>query len=176
MNIRMTGKNLDLTDGLKARIEEKMSKLDRYFNNDIDAQVTLKVQKLDQIAEITIPIKGTILRTEVKDKDMYNSIDIAVEKLEIQLKKYRSKLKNKHRDDGIFAKSYLEEADSDLVEDMQISKVKHFELKPMTDEEAITQMNLLEHDFFLYNDIKDGNVKVVYRKKDGTYGVIVAEQ
>ena len=107
---------------------------------------------------------------------MYNSIDIAVEKLEIQLKKYRSKLKNKHRDDGVFAKEYLEEPDTDLADEMQISKVKHFELKPMSDEEAITQMNLIEHDFFVYQDTKEATVKVVYRKKDGTYGVIVAEQ
>lgn len=174
MNIRMTGKNIDLTEGLKERIEEKMAKLDKYFNKDIDAHVVLKVQKLDQIAEVTIPLKGTILRAEVRDKDMYNSIDAVVQKLEKQLQKFRSKLRDKHREDNVFGAEVIETQD-EYAEEMQISKVKHFELIPMSDEEAVLQLNLLDHDFYMYKDTKDFGVRVVYKKADGTYGVIAAE-
>lgn len=175
MNIKLTGKNIDLTDGLKERVDDKMSKLDKYFNKDVDAQVTLKVQKLDQIAEVTIPLKGTILRAEVKDKDMYNSIDTVVQKLEKQLQKFRSKLRDKHRDDNVFVGPMIEEGQDEYAEELQISKVKHFELRPMSDEEAVMQLNLLDHDFYMYKDTKDFNVRVVYKKGDGTYGVIAAE-
>ena len=176
MNIKLTGKNIDLTDGLKERVDDKMSKLDKYFNKDVDAQVTLKVQKLDQIAEVTIPLKGTILRAEVKDKDMYNSIDAVVGKLEKQLQKFRSKLRDKHRDDNIFVGPILEDENMDeYAEEIQNSKVKHFELRPMSDEEAVMQLNLIDHDFYMYKDTKDFQVRVVYKKEDGTYGVIAAE-
>lgn len=175
MNIRMTGKNIDLTDGLKERVEEKMSRLDKYFNKDVDCQVTLRVQKLDQIAEVTIPLKGTILRAEVKDKDMYSSIDVVAQKLEKQLQKYRSKLRDKHREDNVFAAEVMESMD-EYAEEMQISKVKHFEIRPMSDEEAVMQLNLLDHDFYVYKDPKDFAVRVVYKKNDGTYGVIAEEQ
>jgi len=175
MNIRMTGKNIDLTDGIKARVEDKMGKLEKYFNRDIDAQVTLKVQKLDQIAEVTIPIKGTVLRAEVKDKDMYVSIDTAVDKLEGQLKKYKSKLRTKYRDENIFDKEYISSVDNSDEDEYVISKVKNFELRPMSDEEAVMQMNLVEHDFYIYQDTKSTTVKVVYKKKDGTYGIIAAQ-
>lgn len=180
MNIKLTGKNIDLTDGLKERVDDKMSKLDKYFNKDVDAQVTLKVQKLDQIAEVTIPLKGTILRAEVKDKDMYNSIDTVVGKLEKQLQKFRSRLRDKHRDDNIFVGPMMEEAPADMpmdeyAEEIMISKVKHFELRPMSDEEAVMQLNLIDHDFYMYKDTKDFAVRVVYKKADGTYGIIAAE-
>ena len=180
MNIKLTGKNIDLTDGLKERVNDKMSKLDKYFNKDVDAQVTLKVQKLDQICEVTIPLKGTILRAEVKNADLYNSIDESVVKLEKQLKKFRSKLRDKHRDDNFFVGPMMEDAEEEsnmdeYAEEIMISKVKHFELRPMSDEEAVMQLNLLDHDFYMYKDTKDFAVRVVYKKADGTYGVIAAE-
>ncbi|MCQ2978906.1 MAG: ribosome-associated translation inhibitor RaiA [Clostridia bacterium] len=175
MNIKLTGKNIDLTDGLKERVDDKMSKLDKYFNKDVDAQVTLKVQKLDQIAEVTIPLKGTILRAEVKDKDMYNSIDTVVSKLEKQLQKFRSKLRDKHRDDNVFVGPMIEDDKDEYAEEIQISKEKHFEFRPMSDEEAIMQLNLLDHDFYVYKDTKDFKVRVVYAKADGTYGIITEE-
>ncbi len=174
MNVRITGRNVDLTEGLKAKIENKMEKLEKFFSSDVEAHVTLKVEKLEQIIEITIPIRSTILRTEVKDRDMYVAIDKGISILEKQLGKYKGKLKNRHKDDNVFKSDYMSEESSVLEEDLVISKVKNFELKPMSDEEAIMQMNLLEHDFYLYFDIKTGGFKVVYRKKDGTYGLIIA--
>ena len=174
MNIRMTGKNIDLTDGIKTRVEERLEKLQKYFNHDIDAHVTLRVQKLEQIAEITIPVHGTTLRAEASDKDLYSSIDLAVAKLEKQMQKYKAKLKNKHKNDNVFVEAFFE-TEAEEVEEAVISKIKHFDLKPMNDAEAIMQMDLVEHDFYVYLDEQDHAVRVAYRKKDGTYGIISAK-
>lgn len=180
MNYMITGKNLEVTEALKQKITEKLDKLTKYLNDDTNVHVTLSVQKLDQKLEVTIPIKGTILRTEIVEHDMYVAIDKAQDVLEKQVLKYKSKLKDKHRNDDTFKEEYikglLDEAEAEEVHnELRISRKKHFEVKPMTAEEAIMQMNLLGHDFYIFVNSDENRVNVVYRRKNDTYGLIDPE-
>ncbi|OGO88775.1 MAG: ribosomal subunit interface protein [Clostridiales bacterium GWE2_32_10] len=180
MNYIISGKNIDVTEGLKQKITEKLDRLSKFLHDDTNVHVTMSVQKLQQKLEITIPIKGTILRTEVEDHDMYAAIDKAVDILEKQVVKYKSKLKDKHKHDSSFKEEFLKELHDAEIEkevhnELRIAKTKVFDIKPMTKEEAILQMNLLEHDFFLFKDMDSNNSSVVYKRKGGTYGLIVSE-
>lgn len=174
MKTRVVAKNIDLTEGLREAVDKKLSKLDKYFNPSVNATVTLSVQKNRQIVEITIPFNGIILRGEEVNEDMYTSIDLVIDKLEGQIRKQKTKLQKRNSGDSLkfqFIPDYGDE-DSD---EAKIVKTKRFSIKPMSTDEAILQMELLGHNFFVYENSDDGEVNVLYKRKDGNYGLIEPE-
>lgn len=174
MRYTITGRNIDVTPGLKAAIEEKIGKLDRYFNPDTEVAVTLSVQKDKQKIEVTIPVKGNIIRAEESSNDMYVSIDLVEEVIERQMKKYKNKLIDKKQAAQSFSSLFINE-ESDAEEEIQIVKTKRFAMKPMDPEEACIQMELLRHDFYVFLNSETEEVNVVYKRKGGTYGLIEPE-
>jgi putative sigma-54 modulation protein len=177
MRITVTGKNIDITDALRDNVMKKISKLDKYFNPDVEAQVTLSVQKNRHIIEVTIPFDGVILRGEEATDDMYASIDNVLDKLERQMVKHKSRLERKYhvnvplkyKDIPAYEFKEGEEREPKIV------RTKRFAVKPMSSEEAVLQMDLLGHDFFVFSNDKNGTVNVVYKRKDGNYGLIEPE-
>lgn len=175
MKITISGKQIDLTNALKARIEDRFSKLDRYFHKETEAFVTLSVQREYQTIEATIQSGNLILRAEEATDDMYISIDKAVDTLERQLRKHKTRIEKKLKKE-YFDASRLAEIpyDDDVKEEVEfkIVKTKRFEVKPMSPEEAILQMNLIGHQFFIFENADTGDSNVVYKRKDGNYGLI----
>ncbi|MDO5407769.1 MAG: ribosome-associated translation inhibitor RaiA [Eubacteriales bacterium] len=171
MRYTITGRNIDVTPGLRAAIEEKIGKLDRYFNPDTEVIVTLSVQKDKQKIEVTIPVKGSIIRAEESSTDMYVSIDLVEEIIERQMKKYKKKLIDKKQSAQAFSSLFLAE-DADEEEEIRIVKSKRFGLKPMDPEEACVQMELLGHNFYVFLNAETEEVNVVYKRKGNTYGLI----
>lgn len=175
MRIKITGRNIDLTEGLKSAVEDKLKKLEKYFTPDTDVYVTLSVEKERQKVEVTIPTKGNIIRSEQVSNDMYISIDLVEEVIERQLKKYRTKLIAKHQNAAsAFKQEFLEEQSIED-EEIQITRVKKFDMKPMYPEDACVQMELLGHDFFVFVNAETDEVNVVYKRKGNTYGLIEPE-
>ena len=175
MRIKITGRNIDLTEGIKSAVEDKLNKLEKYFTPDTDAYVTLSVEKERQKVEVTIPTKGNIIRSEQVSNDMYVSIDLVEEVIERQLKKYRTKLISKHQNAAsAFKQEFLEEQSVED-EEIQITRVKKFDMKPMYAEDACVQMELLGHDFFVFVNAETDEVNVVYKRKGNTYGLIEPE-
>ena len=175
MRITITGRNIELTDGLKAAVEDKLSKLEKYFTPDTDVYVTLSVEKERQKIEVTIPIKGHVIRSEQVSNDMYVSIDLVEEVIERQLKKYRTKLvAKKQTAEENFKEEFLNEDGGDD-EEIKIVRTKRFGVKPMYPEDACVQMELLGHDFFVFRNAETDEVNVVYRRKGSTYGLIEPE-
>ena len=174
MHITITGKNIDLTDGLKSAVEEKLGKLEKYFTEDTAILVTLSVEKERQKIEVTIPVKGNIIRSEQVSNDMYVSIDLVEEVIERQLKKYKKKIISKHQNAANFKKEFIEK-ETDLDDEIHIIRSKKFDMKPMYPEDACVQMELLGHDFFVFCNSENEKVNVVYKRKGGTYGLIEPE-
>ena len=174
MRYTITGRNVDVTPGLRSAIEEKIGKLDRYFNPDTEVIVTLSVQKGKQKIEVTIPVKGNIIRAEESSSDMYVSIDLVEEIIERQLKKYKRKLIDKKQSAQSFSELFLTE-EAAVDEDIQIVKTKRFAIKPMDPEEACVQMELLGHNFYVFLNAETEEVNVVYKRKNCTYGLIEPE-
>ncbi len=174
MNITISGKNLEVTDGLRAAINDKLSKLERYFTPETEIIVTLSVEKERQKIEVTIPVKGSIIRSEQVSNDMYVSIDLVEEVIERQLRKYKNKIVDKHQSGGNFQKAYMEN-DYMENEDIQIIRTKKFDIKPMYPEDACVQMELLGHNFFVFCNAETDEVNVVYKRKGNTYGLIEPE-
>jgi putative sigma-54 modulation protein len=174
MRYVITGRNLDVTEGLKSAIYEKIGKLERYFNPDTEVHVTLSVEKDRQKIEVTIPVKGNIIRSEQVSSDMYVSIDLVEEIIERQLKKYKNKIVEKNQARDVFSSEYV---DNDYEEDdsIKIIRSKRFAVKPMDAEEACIQMELLGHNFFVFSNAETGEVNVVYKRKGNTYGLIEPE-
>lgn len=169
----ISGRNIDITDALRDNIDKKMSRLDKYFQKEMPATVTLNVEKLRQIVEVTIPFSGTIVRAEESTDDMYASIDKAIDVLERQIRKHKEKLKNKkHTDETIRFENIAALPAEDIEEEGKVVKVKKFPIKPMDEEEAILQMELLGHAFFVFSNAETGEANVVYKRKDGHYGLI----
>ena len=175
MRITITGKNIELTDGLKEAVEDRLSKLEKYFTPETEAHVTLSVEKERQKIEVTIPVKGSVIRAEQVSNDMYVSIEVVEETIERQLKKYRNKIVTKQQSaEKFFAQEYLEKdaADDD---EIRIIRTKRFGIKPMYPEDACVQMELLGHDFFVFLNAETEEVNVVYKRKGNTYGLIEPE-
>ncbi len=176
MKITITGKQIALTEALKARVEERFAKLDKYFYKNTEAFVTLSVQREDQVVEATIHSGGLILRVEESTTDMYTSIDNAVDILERQLRKNKTKLEKKMK------KEYVENVAFDKIteypeateysDDLKIVRTKKIASKPMMPEEAVLQMELIGHNFFIFTNGETGMTNVVYRRKKGDYGLI----
>lgn len=174
MNITISGKNIEITDGLRAAVNEKLSKLERYFTPDTNVIVTLSVEKERQKIEVTIPVKGKIIRSEQVSNDMYVSIDLVEEVIERQLRKYKTKIIDKKQAASNFQKTYI---DNDYMEneEIRIVRTKKFDIKPMYPEDACVQMELLGHSFFVFMNADTDQVNVVYKRKGNTYGLIEPE-
>ena len=155
MNIIIIGKNIDVTPGLREAVEEKIGKLEKYFTPDTEVHVTLSVEKDRQKIEVTIPVKGSIIRSEQVSNDLYVSIDLVEEIIERQLKKYKSKLVNYKQNSDNFKQDYIEKdfADDD---EIKIIRSKKFDMKPMYPEDACVQMELLGHNFFVFQNAETG--------------------
>ena len=173
MKFTITGRNIELTKGLKDAVEDKLSRLEKYFTPDTDVYVTLSVEKERQKIEVTIPMKGNIIRSEQVSNDMYVSIDLVEEVIERQLKKYRTKLVTKKQAGGeFFTSAFMNTQDVEDDEAIKIVRSKKFGMKPMYPEDACLQMELLGHDFFVFRNAETDEVNVVYKRKGNTYGLI----
>ena len=183
MNFIISGKNIDVTPGLKDAIEQKLGKLERYFTPETEIIVTLSVEKERQKIEVTIPVKGNIIRSEQTSDDMYVSVDLVEEVIERQLRKYKNKLvaiRHGHPtasgSGNNFKKDFFESEDDTSVDDeIRIVRTKRFGIKPMYPEDACIQMDLLGHAFFVFCNAETDEVNVVYKRKDGSFGLIEPE-
>jgi putative sigma-54 modulation protein len=174
MRFIITGRNIDVTEGLKAAVEEKLGKLDRFFAPETEVNVTLSVEKERQKIEVTIPVKGNIIRSEQVSSDMYVSIDLVEEVIERQLKKYKNKIVDKQQNAAGFTSEYVDK-EYDDEEEVKIIRSKRFGIKPMVPEEACVQMELLGHNFFVFLNAETNEVNVVYKRKGNTFGLIEPE-
>ena len=174
MQYIISGRNNDVTEGLKSAIHEKIGKLERYFTPDTEVHVTLSVEKERQKIEITIPMKGNIVRAEQTSDDMYVSIDLVEEIIERQLRKYKNKIVDRQQAAASLSKAFVEEEIEDD-DEIKIIRSKRFAMKPMDPEEACVQMELLGHDFYVFRNAISDEVNVVYKRKDHTFGLIEPE-
>ena len=176
MRFTISGKNLEVSDGLKNAIKEKLGKLERYFTPDTEIIVTLSIEKERQKIEVTIPVKGNIIRSEQVSNDMYVSIDLVEEVIERQLRKYKEKIIDKHQHQGgnNFRQEFIEK-ETEPLDEVKIIRTKHFGMKPMYPEDACVQMELLGHNFFVFYNAETDQVNVVYKRKGSTYGLIEPE-
>ena len=178
MELKIRGDKIKITKSMKDYIEDKLSKLDKYLekSNDVSANVMVKVRGHEQKVEITIPLKSFILRSEETQEDFYAAVDKTIDKLERQIRKNKTRLMTKH-EKASFDFNF-ESIDIDKKEEKEQKKVvkrKAIEIKPMSEEDAILQMELLGHEFFMYKDSETMEVAVVYKRKDGNYGVLESE-
>ena len=174
MRFIITGRNIDITEGLKSAVEEKLGKLDRFFAPETEVNVTLSVEKERQKIEVTIPVKGNIIRSEQVSSDMYVSIDLVEEVIERQLRKYKNKIVDKQQAAANFQKEYLDK-DYEEDEEVKIIRTKKLGIKPMYPEDACVQMEPLGHNFFVFFNAETEQVNVVYKRKGNTYGLIEPE-
>lgn len=174
MKYTISGRNIEVTDGLKSAIYEKLGKLEKYFTPETEVIVTLSVEKDRQKIEVTIPVKGNIIRSEQVSNDMYVSIDLVEEVIERQMRKYKTKIVAKHQDGSNLRKEYIDK-DFEDDEEIKIIRTKQFGIKPMYAEDACVQMELLGHNFFVFRNAETDEVNVVYKRKGNTYGLIEPE-
>lgn len=173
MRIVISGKNISITEALRATVERKLGKFDRYFDDDTEAHVTMSVEKSRHIVEVTIPLNGSILRAEEATDDMYTSVERVLQKLERQIHKHKTKLEKRIKEGAFKYTQPLFDIGTEPEEiQPEVVRIKRFALKPMSVEEAITQMDLLGHDFFVFSNADTNEVNVVYKRKDGGYGLI----
>ncbi|WHY71563.1 ribosome hibernation-promoting factor, HPF/YfiA family [Fictibacillus enclensis] len=184
MQFNIRGENIEVTPALREYVEKKVAKLKRYFNEtpNTDAYVNLKVYNNTQSVEVTIPMTGLLLRAEESHTDMYAAIDLVIEKLERQIRKHKTKVNRRSKQNGGIHEMIANSADATTTivldeeeDEFEIVREKRFDLKPMDTEEAILQMDLLGHNFFVYNHAETGTTNVVYKRKDGRYGLISPE-
>ena len=171
MKFIISGKNIDITPGLRTAVEDKLGKLEKYFSAETEVHVTLGVEKERQKIEVTIPVKGNIIRSEQVSNDMYVSIDLVEEIIERQLKKYKNKIIDKKQSAPHFNPEFIEKDYMDD-EEVVIVRSKRFDIKPMYPEDACVQMELLGHDFFVFVNAETDQVNVVYKRKGNTYGIM----
>ena len=182
MNFNIRGENLEVTSALKDYVEKKVGKLEKYFETtpSSDVHVKMSVLNTEQKVEITIPMPKLLLRAEEKHADMYAAIDLVIEKLERQIRKHKTKVNRKFRGEDSLKYMFKNEleplAEEEITDDeLEIVRTKRFDLKPMDAEEAILQMDMLGHSFFVFSDAVSGITSVVYRRSDGKYGLIEPE-
>ena len=175
MKFIISGRNLEVSEGLKNSVIDKLGKLERYFTPDTEVNVTMSIEKERQKIEVTIPVKGHIIRSEQVSNDMYVSIDLVEEVIERQLRKYKNKLVAKQQDGGNFRREFLEKEENIEPEEIKIIRTKEIEMKPMYPEDACIQMELLGHNFYMFHNAESDEVNVVYKRKGGTYGMIFPE-
>lgn len=174
MKFNIHGQKLEVTDAIRSYIEEKIGRLEKYFENpsELTANVVIKMRGRDQVVEVTIPAPKLILRGEEASKDLYASIDLVSDKIERQIRKNKTRMSsknNKKNVDNFIVDFKVEDLELD---EKVIVKRKTIEMKPMNEEEAILQMELLGHEFFVYKDVEHDTVCILYKRKDGNYGII----
>ncbi len=182
MNFNIRGENIEVTQAVRSHVEEKISKIERYFETPLtsDVNVNLSVYNEEQQVEVTIQMTDLLLRAEEQHTDMYAAIDLVVDKLERQIRKYKTKVNRKFRQEGspkhIFAELEKEkreqELDEEASDEIEIVRTKRFNLKPMDSEEAILQMDMLGHQFFVFTNAESNDTNVVYKRRDGKYALI----
>ena len=176
MKITLRGKSIEITEAIEEKVSEKLSKLDKYFivSENVEAKVLVRTYPYGQKIEVTIPTEYVLLRAEVVDQDLYNAIDLVIDKLEGQIRKYKTRLNRKSKDNklafNLASIEPLEEEEEDV-----LVKTKTITPKPMDMEEAIMQMELIGHSFFVYRDTETDAISIVYRRNDGDYGLIETE-
>lgn len=175
MRFQIRGKNIQVSEALKDYVEKRLGKLDKYFENNPEAIVTLVVERERHRVEVTMPISGFILRGEEESTDMYACIDLVVDKLEKQIAKYRTRLIKKNKNVSIKDLAAGTDMETEEYKAPEIVRTKRFAIKPMPLEEAVMQMNMLGHNFFVFSNAETEEVNVVYRRKDGNYGLIEPE-
>ncbi|MFR7489928.1 MAG: ribosome hibernation-promoting factor, HPF/YfiA family [Romboutsia timonensis] len=182
MNIIISGKQMDLTDGIKNAIEEKLGRLDFYLHPATDVKVTVSAKKARQKVEVTIiPISGPIIRAEDIEENLYAAIDVVYDKLNKQLRKYKKRLQDRHQSNESIRFDAIEDTEENDYSsnednlDIVIKRTKKFGVKPMSPEEAVLQMDLSEHDFYMFRNSESNGISIVYRRKNGGYGLIESE-
>ena len=174
MNLQIKGKNTEVTEGLKSYVEKRFAKLEKYFTKEMTGTITLIIERTEHIIEATIPINRFILRAEESSHDMYTSIDNVVEKLERQVRKYKTRVNRKGKQKGLEFQPFVSELSEvdETPENERIEKTKSFTVRPMDVEEAIMQLELLDHDFFVFLNDETDEIEIVYRRKGDKYGLI----
>jgi putative sigma-54 modulation protein len=179
MNYNVRGENIEVTPAIREYVEKKISKLERYFTEAPDAKVNVNLRfnpdKTSKV-EVTIPLPQLVLRAEETNGDMYAGIDLITDKLERQIRKHKTKVNRKFRETGAVP-FQVNTTSVDLLdeEDLEVVRTKRFDLKPMDSEEAILQMNMLGHNFYVFTNAETNRTNVVYKRKDGRYGLIEAQ-
>lgn len=175
MRIIISGRNIVVTEALKEKVNKKLAKFEKFFGENSEAHATLSVEKGRHIFEVTIPFNGVIIRSEEATDDMYMSIDNVVEKLERQVRKQKTKLERKMKDYNLRFDTLFDNIPDTDEEELKIVRTKRFTIKPMPAEEAAMQMELLGHSFFVFSNSETEEVNVIYKRKDGNYGLIEQE-
>ena len=181
MKYTILGRNMEVTEGLREYIEKKFSKLDHYFSSDTEVNVTLSKQRGEEKVEVTIPLRGTTIHAEESTNDMYQTIDILKDVVERQLRRNRKKIIDRKQSKQSFSDVLIEDLMSEEPEEnveeeeIRIVRSKRFEMKPMTPEEACFQMEMSGHAFYMFRNAEDEQIAVVYKRKDGDYGLIEQE-
>lgn len=174
MNYIISGKNIEITEGLKSAVYDKIGRLEKFFTDDTDVQVTFSVEKERQKIEVTIPMKGHIIRAEQSSEDMYVSIDLVIEIIERQVTRYKKKIIDKEQNAKFIQNDFFADEDFDD-EEVKIIRMKKFAVKPMYPEDACVQMDLLGHNFYVFRNAETEEVNVVYKRKGNTFGLIEPE-
>ena len=175
MIFTIRGKNMEVTDELRSAVESKIGKLERYFTPDTKVSVTLSVEKERQKVEVTIPVKGSVIRSEQVSSDMYVSIDLVEEVIERQVRRYKKKIIERHQGGSSLSQAFIEKEDAGEDGEIVIERTKIFDIKPMYPEDACVQMELLGHSFFVFTNADTEQINVVYKRRGGTYGLIEPE-
>ena len=172
MKIIVTGKNITISEKIQDAIDKRFEKLGKFFADDIQANIVIHPERDKVKMEATIVTKGTIFRAEDVSQDVFDSIDIVADKLSSQMTKYKGKLQKRNKSGESVRFEMIPEPEAEQAEDAQIVKSKKFQLAPMSVDEAVMQMELLQHNFFVYLDQEADSVSVVYKRNDGNYGVL----
>lgn len=174
MKYTIIGKNIEVTEGLKASVQDKLGRLEKFFADDTDVYVTFSVEKERQKIEVTIPMPKHIIRAEQASDDMYVSIDLVVEVIERQVTRYKKKIVDREQNASLFQSDFFD-VDEEDDEEVKIIRSKRFAVKPMYPEDACVQMELLGHNFYVFRNAETDEVNVVYKRKGNTYGLIEPE-
>jgi putative sigma-54 modulation protein len=189
LNYNIRGENIEVTPAIREHVEKKISKLERYFNETPDANVHVNLKVYpdkNTKTEVTIPMPNLVLRAEERNTDMYAAIDLIVDKLERQIRKHKTRVNRKMREKGSPKEFFAAQEDlgnvapngvaepevDELEDDTEVVRTKNFNLKPMDSEEAILQMNMLGHTFFIFTDAETNATNIVYKRRDGKYGLV----
>lgn len=175
MKLNFTGRNIEVTEALKNITSKKLGRLNKYFQRELEASVNFSVEKNREIIEITINLPGTLLRAEESSDDMYAAIDKAVDVLEGQIRKYKTKLQRRYQNGETIRFENIPPLEEKEDDGPEIVRIKRFDMKPMDEEEAILQMELLGHNFFLFMNAETDSLGVLYKRRDGNYGLIEPE-
>lgn len=178
MELNVRGKNLEITDALQSYVEKHTGKIQRYFDKSVKINVLLRISNMTKTCEVTAFVDGVILRGVEKSDDMYKSIDLVFDKVERQIHKYKTRLAKRFKEQKVLSQQFIQEPEPVLTTEgeFEIVRTKHFHISPMSPEEAILQMNLLEHNFFMFINSQTDEPSIVYRREDGKYGLIDSEK